>query len=475
MARCPTATNSQALYERNPMTTWISVGSLRTVAFRGAAATFLLCCGAAIVYAPRLATFAAVGLLGVWVLRSPKARLLVVLGGGLLALQSSSQFGAVKAAYALGVLAAVIGAMLALSETSAGTTYTRLRPLLRASGVMGAVVILSLVPALTAGTSLTLWLRDAAPYMLFAAVPLLANDASHAYSRRGLTIILVITGLIASGSFAIEWIGRRGLATLPISRIAFPSFLLAAAVFAFASSASLHARRKRGWWLLLACVVFVMLILTATRSTITILAAPIYAVIVAREFRAAALARVAVLLPLVCVIVLASSQLIASLAHVNSTSLFTRLGTFTSAIQRPSQDASGAERLTESRLAWRTFESAPLLGVGAGHEFEWYVRGYPSPKYSYNLDSPVSFIAKFGLLGAAVLGLLVLRFWSFVRPKASLSLPRVAAGSFAVVVAVWSLLGPPFEDKGFSLGLILLLGILIRDERNLEDSVTTST
>ena len=68
------------------------------------------------------------------------------------------------------------------------------------------------------------WLRDVAPYLLFAMAPFFALDAQRAFSRRALVRLLVIGGLVATAWFSTHWLEVRNIANLPFSQFALSSF-----------------------------------------------------------------------------------------------------------------------------------------------------------------------------------------------------------------------------------------------------------
>jgi Kef-type K+ transport system membrane component KefB len=104
-------------------------------------------------------------------------------------------------------------------------------------------------------TPLTEWLRDIAPYVLFASVPVFALDAQASLGRRRLVQLLVAAGVLGVMAWAVEWLGRRGIAHFDASSIAVASVLVPAALFAYAMASALHGRAKRVVWLLVAAAV----------------------------------------------------------------------------------------------------------------------------------------------------------------------------------------------------------------------------
>jgi hypothetical protein len=168
--------------------------------------------------------------------------------------------------------------------------------------------------------------------------------------------------------------------------------------------------------------------------------------------------------PIALVLTLALAQGVIAATGANQDVLQRRLEIFSSSgdIEK---DASYKDRLTQARVAWDTFKENPLLGAGAGTAFEWKPQGLPRTS-SPVLDTPVTFPAKFGLIGLAAALLVVAKYWSFMKILARRRVPTVAhlalAGYLAVAVGLTTLVSP-LEDKGLSFGLILALALVLRE------------
>lgn len=90
------------------------------------------------------------------------------------------------------------------------------------------------------------------------------------------------------------------------------------------------------------------------------------------------------------------------------------------------------------------------------------------------MDTPLTFFSKFGIAGLVVLLFVAMRFWKFVRGLTR-RLPNPLVSNLALVgylgvVVASAALAPPFEDKGLSLGLILLLAIALAYRRDALES-----
>jgi hypothetical protein len=88
------------------------------------------------------------------------------------------------------------------------------------------------------------------------------------------------------------------------------------------------------------------------------------------------------------------------------------------------------------------------------------------------VDSPVAFLADYGLVGLLVAVLLVGGFVSVVRRlrrrTGGRTTMQLALVGFGAIVLAFSVAVVPFEDKGLSAGLILLLSLAAREAADHE-------
>ena len=166
--------------------------------------------GAAVAVNPLLALLPVAALAGILLLVDARARILFLVFGGFLALQSSQGVGSVKLLYLAGVLVSLGGALFRFSKGEDRLARGVARPLMRVSIAMSTLIAISLLVAQAHGISTTNSLRDLAPYVLFACAPVFAIDAAGAFSHRGLVRLLVIAGIAATLSFATNWLEIRG-------------------------------------------------------------------------------------------------------------------------------------------------------------------------------------------------------------------------------------------------------------------------
>jgi hypothetical protein len=358
------------------------------------------------------------------------------------------------------------------------------------SATFGALVAISVPIAFLHHTPASSWIRDAAPYGLFAAAPVIALDARR-LPRDLLVGALVIGGVAASGSFAIEWIGRRGIAQLPIDRLVLPTGLLASALMAYAAARALVHRSMR--WTLLCGIVLGLFLVTATRSTLLLFSVPVVIAIVARtgwRTTTAVLGGIAVSTFVVLTLALfliagprsisnptptasppvatASGGLGGPTAVPTETSrpdlVGQRIGSLGSILSNPEGDVSFGDRLIQTRAAWNVFVGSALMGTGPGYMIDW-VSSSGTQKSTFTMDTPLVFVSKFGLPGIAAAFVLLAAFITSVRQihrRMGLSLDLLTLVGMGLVFAIAALLNSPFEDKGVSFAAMLVLGMTLR-------------
>lgn len=417
----------------------------------------------ALVSRPPLAVLPVMALGALLLLTNPRARIIFVLFGGLLTLQSSEELTLIKLGYLAGVLAAFAGAFYDYSRRRSSVTHVLALPLVRVSLVFLLLIAFSWPVASAHGVPRTDWLRDVAPYMLFASAPIFALDAASSLSRRALVVLFVAAGGLATLSFATYWLSHRHIADLPISRFALSSFLFPAALFAYSAAAALHGTTNRMRWLGLASIVLALLLVTGARTSLALLVAPLAIAISARRYLAMRFLRLMFLTPLAIVLILLVAYSVVGLTGASAEVIDKRIAILKST-GNPKSDASYEDRLAQSHAAWKAFTEKPVFGSGPGTSFEWQTTNGLT-RASFVIDSPASFPAKFGLVGLGAVAFLILSYTSFLRNAVRLDHPRVDTLAFigyTAIAVVASFLAPPLEDKGFALGLILILALLLR-------------
>jgi hypothetical protein len=446
------------------------VGSVHTPARRPdvavalAAMALSVVAGALLVANPMLA-FAPIALLGVALLLTDgPARTLFVIFGGMLLLQRPGGLDASKLAFLAACAVAFAGALANVRNLRHTPAYEAARPLLAGSVAVVALAGISFGVAYSRITPLTEWLRDIAPYVLFAWVPVFALDAQASLGRRRLVQLLVAAGVLGVTAWAVEWLGRRGIARSDVSSIAVASVFVPAALFAYAMASALQGRAKRVVWLLVAAAVLALLLSTGTRSTLALLLIPLAIALIARRGRVTRTVRLLALGPVAAVLTLAVAVAVISMIGANTEYLNERVALVTDTANSE-EDFSYVDRVEQSRVAFDAFKAHPVLGIGPGTHFDW--RTHDGRHMSdFVMDTPMTFPAKFGVLGLLVLLFLVAGFLAFARRLRRRRPPTIAYLTllgFLPAVVVLGVLAPPFEDKGLSFGLILLLALALAE------------
>ena len=418
--------------------------------------------GAAVAVNPLLALLPVAALAGILLLVDARARILFLVFGGFLALQSSQGVGSVKLLYLAGVLVSLGGALFRFSKGEDRLARGVARPLMRVSIAMSTLIAISLLVAQAHGISTTNSLRDLAPYVLFACAPVFAIDAAGAFSHRGLVRLLVIAGIAATLSFATNWLEIRGIAHLPISKFALSSFDLPVALFVYATACALHTNRHRIRWVLLSVLVFALMLVTGTRLTLILAIAPIVVVLGARRLMSGRFIRLALGGPIAVVLMLGAVLGVLAATQGSTTIISDRIATLEHT--GTTNDPSYRDRLAQTRVAADTFDANPILGSGPGTPFDYTTAGHFQGS-TFTPDTALDFPAKFGIAGLAVVGFLVLSYGSFLRSALRFNHPRtetLALIAYLAVTLVETLLQNPLEDKGFTFGLILLLALVFR-------------
>jgi O-antigen ligase len=424
---------------------------------------FGLIIGASLAARPTLALAPLALLAAVLLLIDARARILFLVFGGLLTFQSSGDLSGLKLAYLGGILVAFAGVVLGYSRRRRAVTHALSMPLLRVSIVFFLLLVLSFVIAATNGVPHPVWLRDAAPYFLFASAPIFALDAEASLGHRTLVAILIAAGMVATLSFAIAWLERRDIADLPIARLAFPSLFLPGALFSYSLSAVLNTGQRRAPWLAAAAAVFALLLATGTRATLVLLAAPLGVLIGSRRHFAVRSLRLVFLAPVSLAMILLIAYSVIQFTNASTEIVEKRISVFQATGDRAA-DSSYSERIEQTNAAWSVFKKNVLFGAGPGTHFEWRTTN-GEERSSFVLDTPVTFPAKFGIVGLGAIAALILGSASFLRSAFRFHHPRIetlALVGYTGVAIAGSVLTPPFEDKGFSLGLILLLALVLR-------------
>jgi len=419
-----------------------------------------------------------------------RVRVGFVVFGGMVALQSSQELDLSKFVYLAGAAAALLGSIRSVVLRRDAEDVRSARLWLVASATIVGLVAISFVVARANGTATTPWLRDSATYLLFATIPIFALDLGASGTTRTIVAMLTAAGLLGGFSWAVEWLARRDIVELPVSRLLFPSPQLPGMLYLFAFATAIMLRRA-GWaWALLAGIVFGLFLVTGTRSSLLLLVGPLTMAAMAGRRYLGSSGRWFVVQGVTAAAVVLTFQLTLSLMIVSPTGGDTttpggtggpgvpgsssprpdiigdRFRTLGGLFNGSSSDGSISERGAQYAATWQLFNGSPLVGRGPGLAIDWIdVSGFA--RTGFTADTPLVYPAKFGLIGLlALLPLLaayVGTIGRLVRQEGRRSVVVLTLVGYAAASVVSLPLGFPMEDKGTSLALILILALAFRE------------
>ena len=383
---------------------------------------------------------------------SAPSRLVIVLGGGLLVFQSQT-LGPLKYGYlAVALLCVgVSGLRLARSPDPVVATF---RPLLGASAGLVALIGASALIAHSNGVLLDNWVRDALPYMLLAVLPVVGLDAGRDLSGRTTEIFIAALGLLGAAGMAVDWLHRRNVSSLEVGRVVLSLTSLVALGFALAMTrAAVGPHRLR--WLGLAAAIVTLMLTTGSRANLVVLFAALGVVGASKKARVSAVRAGAAIAVIVAAVAVLLPWLVGRVSN-DPQFLNDRISRALLVLNgQGSADLSYQARQQAYNLAMQQFHTHPWWGTGPGFLY---------PDGAFTLDTPALTIAKWGLVGTAVLaGYLVTLAICFlrVRRRAGYGPINTVARSWLIAMLAWLPFGIWLEDKGFALVVTLLAASVV--------------
>lgn len=423
-------------------------------------------------------TLAAVA--GIAVATKPMGRLALFMFGGMVAMGGTSGLGATKIGYAalVGILI-VVGLYRVLKDKDL-EWRRQVKPALRASALLWILAGVAVLVGAAHNNPITLIAQDAFTYVLLAAAPIIGADAARGGTFKGLKPLVVIVGVVASASWAVWWLARRGSAIGGLDRIMLSSSFLGFAVFAIALVMAVNSRRgmDRVGWAFLAVIVPLIYIASGSRSMV-VFALGILGILGARKFGRLPLGRTVLAVAAGGVATLWALPRILQLLPDGDRILrrFAGMGELLGSSQGIGSDGSYVERARAYRYTSEMFFNFPILGQGFGYRYP-SVSGLTAG--DLKLDSPLLIFAKFGIIGAIILGAAI---WQFARLSAEtrgpgeLRLGGAVLSIFMCITAGRLLFVAPTEDKGtaYAIALIVCFALIAcRQEREAFREVVTT-
>jgi O-Antigen ligase len=439
-------------------------GWKRTSGIRGSPFALLPVCfalGGVISFQPRAIILMA-GAAAIWFLVTRTyGRFIIFLGGALLTLQSSDSLTIGKLTY---LVLTVICAAVATYNCLRDSKERSVRRSLLGVALVGILLLFeALRPLWTAQASTVDVARDAITYLLlFAAVPI-GIDTGRRVSARTITIVVVIVGLLSSVGFGLDWLDRRGVSLLSQGRFVFASMQVVAFALSLAAVKALGGPRIKMRWLMLLIVLPAGVLVTGTRTGL-IMAVAIIGVAGGRSKMRVPIHRIVIGLTVVIVLLAVALPILTN--SVAQEGFFARrVGDAILTVQQGvGQDRSGQIRELSTENALAAWHEHIFFGQGLGYRFK-----DPNPDSvgtAFALDTPATYLAKFGLIGTGILALALLVMMSYAR-SGGWTTARSAARGVSFLWVAYLPFGPFTEDKGFALSIALLFALLASADREI--------
>lgn len=410
---------------------------------------------------PVVLLFPVAALASVFLLTSSTGRLLMLCFGVLVMFGSSVFSAPVRSLFAAMLFVGLPLAVYSILQRTY-STRTRLRRYLVPVLLLFAVPFFSLFVAALYATDLMMWIRDATTFLLIPVGVVYGLDAGLSLRSTTLQKVFSVTGVLGGLGYLLTWLDFRGqlqiaggVPLLSSSMLVVPVVCMSLALYFTSPS------RRRYVWAALAAILVLLLAGAGGRSALLYLgAALLVAVTVATRARRG-LPRLAILV--VVAVIVANGFFRIYAFFVGPQFLANRFDWFAEASWKAiTEDASGQDRVRAYSIMWNAFLEKPLLGNGFGYD-------YPSVSATgielFTLDTPLVYLAKFGLLGTAVVFLSIAGVMVATVKQAKHSSHRLRVVLMnASAIAAWVAIlpsGAPTEQKGFGVGLAVLVAMSV--------------
>jgi hypothetical protein len=387
-------------------------------------------------------------------------RFLYIVMGSLFIL-GSVEFTTNKLAFFVGIIILVMSTFRKIDNYLIEISH--FKPIIITSLLFASYVLISMIIAIVMRQATIIFaLRDATPYFLFSLSPIIALDVANGVKQKKFNLIFLITLIIGTLFFSIGWISRRGISSMEYGSLGLVSFLIPLAFFANCASKSIRGDKHIILWTIISGLVLASMFATGTRTSIVALVAPIVIAFIGRTKKL--LRMITFLIGIVIFGIMALFTII-NLTGSDIDAISGRLGKLSvlSSRQSMESDLSYLDRNAQTQIAIFEFKKSPIIGMGVGVGFSEWGKGL-------NIDSPIAFLAKFGLLGVIMLlstiATLIRFLWVLFKCNIR-TVPVYSMIGFISISATLMILASPFEDKGFSIAYLLLLASVIKEIRKV--------
>lgn len=374
------------------------------------------------------------------------ARALLVVGGGLLVMGSSSDVGAAKILYGAALALCTVVSLVRLIKNPPAWVAP-FRPLVWIGIALCCSMVVGTIA--TSGQDPVTVVRQGLLFMLVPIAPIIGLDVGRDFAPRSVLRAIGVIGTVAAVGFATDWLARRGISSLTVGKFILPSLILPALAYSVSLT---RVALLRGWkivvWFFPIVLIPSAMLVTGTRTNLIIFLAILGIVGAATKCRVS----------LGWALLIGAAGVAAALASIPILGEFVinRPGFLDSRIQAlltvingdGAADGSFAGRSYQSMFALDIIRQQPGFGLGPG---------YVAPM---SLDTPLSIIVRFGIVGTVLIALFVATIYLAIMKSARLAgfgEIHTAARATMLVVLGYIPFGAPVEDRGFGFMLILLL------------------